>query len=69
VAWTAQDVENLKAAIASGQLIVRSQDRMINYRSLSEMRQVLALMEAEVAGGSPALRIGGGRSKITFQRD
>jgi hypothetical protein len=42
---------------------------MINYRSLAEMRQTLSLMEAEVAGGSSALRIGGGRSKITFQRD
>ena len=69
MAWTQTDIDALKAAIASGQLIVRSQDRMINYRSLDEMRQTLALMESEVSGAGSALRIGGGRSKLTFQRD
>jgi hypothetical protein len=67
--WTQTDIDALKAAIASGQLIVRSADRMVNFRSLSEMRETLAMMEAEVAGSSSALRLGGGRSKITFQRD
>lgn len=69
MAWTQTDIDALKAAIASGQLIVRSADRMINYRSLAEMRQTLALMEAEVAGSSGALRLGVGRSKATFRRD
>ena len=50
MAWTQADADALKAAIASGQLIVRSADRMINYRSLDEMRETLALIEAEISG-------------------
>lgn len=56
VAWTQTDIDSLKTAIASGQLIVRSADRMINYRSLDEMKEVLALMEAEVSGSMTAGR-------------
>lgn len=56
MAWVQADIDAMKAAIASGHLIVRSQDRMINYRSLSEMRETLALMEAEVAGDTTARR-------------
>jgi hypothetical protein len=43
MAWTTQDIDALKQAIATGQLIVRSGDRSLQYRSLSEMREVLRL--------------------------
>lgn len=56
MAWTQTDVDALKAAIASGQLIVRSADRMINYRTLDEMRETLDLMEAEVSGNTATFR-------------
>lgn len=69
MAWTQPDIDALKAAIASGQLMVRSSDRMITYRSLQEMQRTLEMMQAEVSDTSSALRIGGGRSKITFHRD
>lgn len=69
MAWVQADIDALKAAIASGQLMVRSGDRMVTYRGMAEMKEALALMEAEVAGNTSGLRIGGGRSKITFQRD
>lgn len=49
--------------------MTRSGDRMIQYRTLSEMKEALAMMEAEVAGSTSGLRIGGGRSKLTFYRD
>jgi hypothetical protein len=67
MAWTTQDIDALKQAIATGQLIVRSGDRSLQYRSLSEMREVLRLMEADVAGGPVGLVLG--RGKATFRRD
>jgi hypothetical protein len=66
VAYSQQQIDDLRAAIASGQLIVRSQDRMINYRSLAEMREQLRVMEADVAGATPGLVLG--RHKAMFQR-
>lgn len=67
VTWTQQDVDALRAAIASGQLLVRSGDRSIQYRSLSEMRSILAEMEREIAGQSSGIRLG--RNKAAFSRD
>jgi hypothetical protein len=67
MAWTTQDIDALKQAIATGQLIVRSGDRSLQYRSLSEMREVLRLMEADVAGGPVGLVLG--RGKATFRRN
>lgn len=60
MAWTQTDVDALKAAIALGALKVRYSDREVTYRSLDEMRETLALMEAEanaVPGRRPAKAI------------
>jgi hypothetical protein len=67
MAWTQGDVDALKAAIISGQLIVRSGDRSIQYRSLSELRSVLAEAEAELAGRPTGLQLG--RNLASFRRD
>jgi hypothetical protein len=70
VAYTQQQVADLKAAIAGGQLMVRSGDRSIQYRSLDEMRTVLRLMEDELAGlaGTNGLVLGR-RNYAAFRRD
>lgn len=53
MAWTQDDADILKDAIASGARDVTYSDgSRIVYRSLPEMRQTLALIEAEVAGSS-----------------
>jgi hypothetical protein len=67
MAYTQQQINDLRAAIASGQLIVRSGDRSIQYRSLSELRSVLAEAEAELAGRPTGLQLG--RNLASFRRD
>jgi len=67
VSYSQQQIDDLRAAIASGQLIVRSGDRSLQYRSISEMREQLRIMESDVAGATPGLVLG--RHKALFQRD
>jgi hypothetical protein len=69
MAYTQSDIDNLKAAIASGELMSRSGDRSVQYRSLAEMQRTLRRMEAEVNGSTdrPGLVLGNG--KAVFQRD
>lgn len=53
MAFTATDIADIKAAIATGSLRVRYADgREVMYRSLKEMREILRMMEGEVAGAS-----------------
>lgn len=54
MAWTQTDVDALKAAMAKGVRRLRMNGEEVEYGSLSEMRSVLAMMEAEVAGTSSA---------------
>lgn len=49
MAWTDADVETIKSAIASGQLRIRTSDgRMVEYRSINELRSALVMIEDEV---------------------
>ena len=51
MAWTQDDADALKSSIAAGVKDVQYSDgSRIVYRSLAEMRETLALIEAEVAG-------------------
>lgn len=53
MAWTQSDADALKAAIATGARDVTYSDgSRVVYRSLDEMRQVLAMIQGEVAGSS-----------------
>lgn len=52
MAYTQQQIDTLKAAIAEGALTVRYSDKQITYRSLDEMMRILALMEREAAGSN-----------------
>jgi len=48
MAWTQSEIDALKAAIATGVLTVRHGETLTTYRSLSEMRALLAMMQGEV---------------------
>lgn len=48
MAWTQADIDALKAAIASGRLRVTMGDRDVQFRSLAEMKEILAMMQEEV---------------------
>lgn len=50
MAWTQGQIDALKAAIADGARVVKYQDRTVEYRSLAEMKEILGMMESEVAG-------------------
>lgn len=56
MAYTQQQIDNLKAAIAEGALQVRystpNGERQVTYRSLAEMQKILADMEQEVGTSS-----------------
>jgi hypothetical protein len=59
--WTQADVDALKACVGSGILTVRYDGppaRTITYHSLTEMRALLASMQADVAraAGTPGYR-------------
>ena len=58
MAFTQTDIDKLRAAIAQGALRVRFADRDVTYRSLDEMRSILAMMQAAVnaAAGRPRRR-------------
>lgn len=56
MSYTAQDIAKLRSAIAKGASQVRVGDEQVTLRSLSEMRSLLAEMEAEVAGNSAPSR-------------
>lgn len=47
--WTQDDLDAIERAIASGALIVRHGDKMINYRSLAEMQQARDMIARSIA--------------------
>lgn len=50
MAFTSDDIDKLKEAIAGGALKVRFADgREVTYRSLAEMRQILSMMQNDVS--------------------
>ncbi len=52
MAWTQTDLDTLNSAIANGVTSVRYADRSVQYRSLSEMLTLRALMTDELASSS-----------------
>jgi hypothetical protein len=48
--YTQQDADRLRAAIAKGVTQLRMGDEQIVYRSLDEMRSILAEMETAISG-------------------
>lgn len=66
MAYTQQQIDDLRAAIAEGTTTVSSSGRTIVYRSLAEMLQVLRMMESELASPQGT---GNRRTLLQFQRD
>ena len=64
--WTQEDIDRLKAAIASGVLSVTyagPPSRSVTYQSLRDMRATLAEMNAAVTGG-PTYRLASTRKGL-----
>jgi hypothetical protein len=53
MAWTKQEYDTLKRSIAQGAFRVRYGDKEVEYRSLPEMRETLAMMEKELGIRKP----------------
>jgi hypothetical protein len=52
MAWSQEQIDILKAAIASGVLKVKYADREVTYHSLTEMRSLLSEMQGSVAAAA-----------------
>ena len=53
MAFSADDIASLKAALATGALRVRYADgREVTYRSLGEMRQIIDMAESDTGASS-----------------
>lgn len=48
MAFSQSDIDALEKAIATGALVVKYQDRQVQYRSLDEMRKILLIMKQDV---------------------
>jgi hypothetical protein len=55
MAYTQQDLDSIKSAIAAGELSVRFGDRQITYRSLDELIRIQNQIEAELYAAKPRL--------------
>jgi hypothetical protein len=55
MSFTAEDRDRLKAAIAKGATKMRMGNEEITFRSLAEMRETLAMIDAELSA-APATR-------------
>lgn len=51
------EIDDLRAAIGSGALTVSYPDRSTTYRSMSEMRQALQMLQGELADANGTTRV------------
>jgi hypothetical protein len=65
MAYTLEQYEALKAALAGGELQVRYADRAVTYRSAAEMMRILRQMESELGLNS---HHNGGRRYASFSK-
>lgn len=49
MAWTQSDLDAVESAIASGEMTVRVNDRLITYRSIDELLKARDVMRATLA--------------------
>lgn len=49
MAWTTDDLTTIERAIASGQLRVQYQDRMVHYQTISDMLKARDAIKGELA--------------------
>ena len=66
MAYTQQNLDDLRAAIGEGVLRIRSIDgQEVTYRSLAEMRQIEAAMVADIGTAQPRIK----RTVYSYSRD
>ncbi|MDU9416121.1 phage head-tail joining protein [Pseudomonas sp. zfem005] len=65
MAYSLEQYEALKAALAGGELQVRYADRAVTYRSVDEMMRILRQMEGELGLNS---HNNGGRRYASFSK-
>jgi hypothetical protein len=66
MAYTQQNLDDLRAAIREGVLRIRSIDgQEVTYRSLAEMRQIEAAMVADIGTAQPRIK----RTVYSYSRD
>lgn len=63
MAWTTDDLDAIKKAIAQGALTVKYADKEVTYRSLNEMLKIKGLIESELG-----INQGTGRILATFKK-
>lgn len=67
MAYTLDQYESLKAALAEGALSVRFGDRLVTYRSVDDMFRILRLMESDL-GLTTNTNSNGGRRFASFSK-
>lgn len=61
MAWTQADLDEIEKAIATGARVIRTNDRTVEFRTLSEMIELRDRIREKVAGPAP-----GRRSRTSF---
>ena len=57
MAFTQTDLDALKAALASGELRVKYAGREVEYRSIEELKQAIAIVEGDLETTTPVRRV------------
>jgi hypothetical protein len=57
MAFTSADRESIERAIASGELTVRTNDRLVTYRGLEELQAQLAIIDKALAAASASTAV------------
>ncbi|MBP8789671.1 MAG: hypothetical protein KBH41_19840 [Azonexus sp.] len=57
MAFTSSDLDAIDRAIASGELTVRSNDRMVTYRSMDELTAARAAISGALAAASASTAV------------
>lgn len=63
MAFSQDDINRLKRAIATGTKSCEIEGQTVEYRSIKEMREILSMMEREVGGSSASPRV----ARIAFR--
>lgn len=56
MAFTQTDLDNIKTAIATGEMTVEFGGRRVTYRSMSELERAKTLIEGDLARGAAATK-------------
>lgn len=66
MAWTSDDLANIEAAIATGALTVKYEDKLTTFRSLAELERIRDMMRAALDAATTGQ---GTRTRAVFYKD